>query len=161
MAKIAEHLKMSESEVNDLMSRERHVRIATLGPGSEINLTPMTFGWAGGCAYIFARGQKIANLRRRPETTLLVDTGERWRELKGVMISGRAIVLEDRYAEAADPHLLEARLNIGAKHGLQDEQGNVLPHGASASGRSRRWIVFSPERFVSWDNARLENSPGS
>ena len=155
MAKIAEHLKMNAAEIDDLMSRERHVRIATLGPGIEINLTPMTFGWAGGCAYIFARGQKIANLRRRSEATLLADVGGGWRELKGVMMTGRATVLEDEQAEAADPHLLEARLNIGTKHGLQDDQGNLLPHGASASGRSRRWIVFSPERIVSWDNSRL------
>lgn len=157
MAKIAENLRMSAAAIDDLMSQVRRVRIATLGPGSEINLTPMTFGWAGGRAYIFARGQKIANLRRRPESTLLVDTGERWRDLKGVMMAGQAAVLEDQNAEAADPHLLEARLNIGAKHGLQDEQGNLLPHGASASGRSRRWIVFSPERIVSWDNSKLEN----
>ena len=157
MAKIAENLRMSAAAIDDLMSQVRRVRIATLGPGSEINLTPMTFGWAGGRAYIFARGQKIANLRRRPESTLLVDTGERWRDLKGVMMAGQAAVLEDQNAEVADPHLLEARLNIGAKHGLQDEQGNLLPHGASASGRSRRWIVFSPERIVSWDNSKLEN----
>jgi nitroimidazol reductase NimA-like FMN-containing flavoprotein (pyridoxamine 5'-phosphate oxidase superfamily) len=115
----------------------------------------MTFGWAGGRVYIFGRGQKVANLRRNQTATVLVDVGDAWRELKGVMMRGRARVLEDAAAEAADPHLEEAQLNIGAKSGLKADDGKVKPHAVSASGRSRRWIVFEPEKIVSWDNARL------
>ncbi|HIE89855.1 MAG TPA: hypothetical protein EYG52_18265 [Pseudomonadales bacterium] len=71
------------------MLSESHLRIATVGPGSEINLMPMTFGWANGLVYIFARGQKVANLRRKPTTTILIDTVGSWRELQGVMIRAR------------------------------------------------------------------------
>lgn len=155
MAKIDLRLRLDETEVDALMRAESRLRIATIGPGDDINLTPMTFGWAGGRVYVFARGQKIANLRRNPKTTVLVDTGEHWRELKGVMMRGSAVVLEDEAAEQADPHLAEARLDLGARHGLEDDAGRVKPYGASAAGRSRRWIVFTPERIVSWDNARL------
>jgi nitroimidazol reductase NimA-like FMN-containing flavoprotein (pyridoxamine 5'-phosphate oxidase superfamily) len=155
MAKIAANLKMSEAEVDELMRETSRLRIATIGPGTDINLTPMTFGWAGGRVYIYGRGQKIANLRRNQTATVLVDLGEAWRELKGVMMRGRAWVLEDAAAEAADPHLAEAQLNIGAKSGLTDDKGAIKPHAVSASGRSRRWIVFEPENIVSWDNARL------
>lgn len=155
MARIAKHLRMSAEDIDALMMTESTLRIATVGPGSDINLTPMTFGWAGGRAYVFGRGQKIANLRRNPAATVLVDTGTSWREIKGVMMRGRAVVLEDSDAEAADPHLAEARLDIGRKHALVDEAGNTRAHDATASGRSRRWIVFTPERVVSWDNARL------
>ena len=155
MAKIARSLRMSEAEIDALMQQEARIRIATIGPGTDINLTPMTFGWAGGRVYIFGRGQKVANLRRNPTATVLVDVGEAWRELQGVMMRGRARVLEDALAEAADPHLAEAQLNIGAKSGLKDDDGAIRPHAVSASGRSRRWIVFEPERIVSWDNARL------
>lgn len=137
------------------MQDESRLRIATIGPGSDINLTPMTFGWAGGRVYIFGRGQKVANLRRNPVATVLVDTGGRWRELKGVMMRGRAVVLEDAAAEAADPDLEAARLDLGRKHGLKDASGAVTAYEATASGRSRRWIVFSAEKIVSWDNARL------
>lgn len=155
MAKIAAELRMTEAEIDAFMRAESRLRIATIGPGADINLTPMTFGWAGGRIYIFARGQKVANLRRNPTATVLVDVGDAWRTLQGVMMRGRAFVLEDAAAEAADPHLAEAQLNIGAKSGLQDAEGNIKPHAPSASGRSRRWLVFEPERVVSWDNARL------
>ena len=65
MAKIAAALRLSPSEIDAVMAREARLRIATIGSGGEINLTPMTFGWAGGKVYIFGRGQKVADIRRR------------------------------------------------------------------------------------------------
>ena len=155
MARIADHLRMNEAEIDTLMCSEANLRIATIGPGSDINLTPMTFGWAGGRAYVFSRGQKVVNVRRDSTATILVDVGGRWKKLKGVMMRGTAEVLEDEAAESADPHLEDARMNIGTKHGLKFDDGSTRPHPASASGRTRRWIVFSPVHIVSWDNARL------
>lgn len=155
MAKISDALRLTPEEVDALLTSEARLRIATIGPGADINLTPMTFGWADGRIYIFGRGQKVANLRRNSTATVLVDIGEAWRELKGVMLRGHALVLEDQEAEQADPGLAAARLNLGEKHGLRDESGRTKGYGATAAGRSRRWIVFTPEKVVSWDNARL------
>ncbi|MEM6709760.1 MAG: pyridoxamine 5'-phosphate oxidase family protein [Pseudomonadota bacterium] len=149
MAKLDPHIALTSEEIDRVMTTEATCRIATIGPGTDINLTPMTFGWAGGKVYIFGRGQKIANLRRNPTATVLVDTGERWQELTGVMLRGTATVLETAETEAADPDLAAAKANIGTKHGLDG------PYPASASGKSRRWIVFEPRRVVSWDNAKL------
>ncbi|MDP6876072.1 MAG: pyridoxamine 5'-phosphate oxidase family protein [Alphaproteobacteria bacterium] len=154
MAKIAPSLQLSPTEIDAVMARKARLRIATIGPGDDINLTPMTFGWAGGRVYIFGRGQKIANLRRNPTATVLVDTGEAWRELVGIMMRGEAVVLENKDAEDADPHLRQAQLNLGLKHGLEKD-GQPAPYAASAAGRSRRWIVFTPHSTVTWDNAKL------
>lgn len=154
MAKIAPSLKMRPSEIDAIMEEVSTLRIATIGPGDDINLTPMTFGWAGGKVYILGRGQKIANLRRTNTATVLVDTGEKWRELKGIMLRGKAAVLETREAEDADDHLADAQTNLGRKHGLTKD-GEPAPYKATASGKSRRWIVFTPHAVVSWDNSRL------
>jgi nitroimidazol reductase NimA-like FMN-containing flavoprotein (pyridoxamine 5'-phosphate oxidase superfamily) len=154
MAKIAASLRLNSAEIDAIMRKESRLRIATIGPGEDINLTPMTFGWAGGCVYIFGRGQKVANIRRSGTATVLVDTGNNWRELKGIMMRGNATVLESAEAEDADPHLSEAQNNLGEKHNLI-KAGKPSPYSATASGRSRRWIVFTPQTTVSWDNARL------
>ena len=159
MAKISTDLRLSTAEIDRLMRTEKLVRIATAGPGQRINLTPMTFGWANGKVYIFGRGQKIANLRRNQVTTLLVDVGEQWRELKGIMMQGVAHVLESAQEEAADADLAAARLNLGEKHGLL-KSGQVQPYGATAAGRSRRWIVFEPNHTVSWNNEKLPAGGG-
>ncbi len=154
MAKIAASLKLSAEQVDKLMGTETRCRIATVGPGQHINLTPMTFGWAAGKVYIFGRGQKIANLRRDSNATVLVDVGDAWKELKGIMLYGQATVLESSEEEDAEPDLHEARINLGTKHKIT-ENAQPVPYPASASGRSRRWVVFTPQKIVTWNNENL------
>lgn len=96
----------------------------------------------------------MANLRKNPTATVLVDTGSRWRELQGVMMRGKAKVLENAAEENADNWLKDAQLNLGQKHGLE-KNGEIQPYEATASGNSRRWIVFEPVTIVSWDNSKL------
>ncbi len=155
MAKIDSSLTLSSDEINDLMRTESRLRIATIGPGNEINLTPMTFGWAGGRVYIYGRGQKIADLRRSDIATVLVDIGSEWRALKGIMMRGHAHILETSEDERADEYLKDAQMNLGAKHNLLKD-GTVTPYAPTASGRSRRWIAFVPETVVSWNNEKLK-----
>lgn len=151
-------LALTPEQIDELMTTEWNMRIATSGPGTRINLTPMWFGWAGGCVYFFGRGQKIVNLRRSGACSVIVDRNVKFPELQGVMIQGRAAVLEDAGAEAADPHLDEARRQMGVKynggHGRPAVE-NPGPFGGSAAGRNRRWVVVTPERVVTWDNFKL------
>lgn len=154
MAKIDPSLQLTPAQLDAMMEEEARLRIATIGPGEDINLTPMTFGWAGGRVYIFGRGQKVANIRRRSTATVLVDVGTEWRELQGILMRGDARILETEEAERCDDHLADAQINLGSKHGLVKD-GKPAPYTATASGKSRRWIVFTPHTVISWDNTKL------
>lgn len=158
---VPRELALTYSQLDELMTSAWNMRIATLGPGARINLTPMWFGWAGGRIYTYGRGQKVVNVRRQPEVTVLVDRNERFYELQGAMFSGVATVLEDAAAEAADPFLEQARRQMALKY-----HGGHTPPGvdagpvserntATAGGRNRRWIVIEPDRTVTWDNYKL------
>ncbi|MGE0621916.1 MAG: pyridoxamine 5'-phosphate oxidase family protein [Pseudomonadales bacterium] len=155
---LSRKLALDDGQIEELMTTCWNCRIATIGPGQRINLTPMWFGWAGGKVYIYGRGQKVVNLRRNPTCTIIVDRNEKFPELQAVMMQGKATVLEDAAAEAADPHLAEARAQIGRKynggHGrppVDDPQ----PMAATARGSNGRWMVFQPESTVTWDNFKL------
>lgn len=155
---LSRKLALDEGQIEELMTTSWNLRIATVGPGSLINLTPMWFGWAGGRVYIYGRGQKVVNLRRDPACSIIVDRNEKFPELQAVMMQGRATVLEDATAEAADPHLAEARVHMGRKynggHGqpaVDDPPANM----ATARGRNGRWMVFVPESTLTWDNFKL------
>ena len=156
MAKIDSSLQLTQIEIDNLMSTLSRCRIATIGPGTDINLTPMTFGWASGKVYIFGRGQKITNLRRNNSATVLVDIGDSWTELKGIMMRGAAKILETQVDEKQDEGLEQAMHNLGQKHDLT-KGGKRIPYTATASGRSRRWIVFQPNNIVSWNNEKLSS----
>jgi nitroimidazol reductase NimA-like FMN-containing flavoprotein (pyridoxamine 5'-phosphate oxidase superfamily) len=151
-------IALSAAQVDEIMATQWNMRVATMGPGPRINLTPMWFGWAGGSIYFYARGQKVVNLRRDPACTILVDRHEKFPELQGIMLQGRARVLETLDDEAADPHLEAVKVQMGSKynggHG-QPPASEPGPFAASARGRNRRWVVLTPDHRVTWDNTKL------
>lgn len=149
-------LALTSAELDELMATSWNMRIATVGPGTRINLTPLWFGWAGGNVYFYCRGQKVANLRRTPVATVLVDRNERFPELQGAMFQGRATVLEDAAAEEADPSLREAQLQMGDKYsGGHGETGHTDYTTRTGRGRHWRWVRFTPDRVITWDNFKL------
>ncbi len=153
-------IPLSTEQVDEIMAAQWTMRVATVGPGSRINLTPMWFGWAGGAVYFFGRGQKIVNLRRNPVCTVIVDRNEKFPELQGIMMQGHGRVLEDLEAERSDPHLDDVRAQIGVKYNGGFGQPLVdapPPFAATARGRNRRWVVMAPEYIVSWDHFKLRS----
>jgi nitroimidazol reductase NimA-like FMN-containing flavoprotein (pyridoxamine 5'-phosphate oxidase superfamily) len=158
MARIPAELGLTAVELDELMTTSRTMRVATIGPGQRINVTPLWFGWAAGRVYFYGRGQKIVNLRRSPVCTVVVDRNERYPELQGAMFQGHAMVLENAEQEDADPHLEEVRWLIGTKYAeVQGETPSAerIRYPLTASGRSARWVAFEPSRLVTWDNHKL------
>ncbi|MGK0223195.1 MAG: nitroimidazol reductase NimA-like FMN-containing flavoprotein [Limisphaerales bacterium] len=155
---LSRKLALDHGQIEDLMIANWNCHIATVGKEGLINLTPMWFGWVDGRVYIYGRGQKVVNLRRNPTCTIIVDRNEKFPELQAIMMQGKATVLEDSEAENADPHLVEARIQMGIKynggHG-QPAQDNPPPNAATARGRNGRWIAFQSATQVSWDNYKL------
>ncbi|MEM7100141.1 MAG: pyridoxamine 5'-phosphate oxidase family protein [Pseudomonadota bacterium] len=155
---LSRKLALTDDQIEEIMVSSWNCRIGTIGPGTRINITPMWFGWAEGRVYIFGRGQKVVNLRRNPECTIIVDRNEKFPELQAIMLQGTARVLEDEAAELADSGLTVARVQMGKKYNGGHGQSAVEdppPNSATAGGRSRRWIVFAPDKQVTWDNFKL------
>lgn len=159
MPKIPREIALTSEELDDLMMTTFNMRIATIGPGFRINLTPMYFAWSGGKIYTFARGQKVQNIRNNPEATVLVDINELFPELIGAMFQGRAEILEDADAEALDPNLEMIRATWGKKY-AGSLRGHSRPgyNSATAGGKTARWIRFEPTRIITWDNHKFVES---
>lgn len=157
---ISKKLKLDDGQIQKILTTEWNCRIATVGPGSRINVTPMWFGWVEGRVYIYGRGQKVVNVRRHSDCTIIVDKNEKFPELQAIMMQGKAHILESTDAEANDPYLAEARIQMGHKY--NGGHGRVKleeppPNSATVQGRTGRWIVFVPDRQVTWDNFKLKD----
>lgn len=151
-------IALTPEQIDEIMGSEWNLRVATLGPGTRINLTPMWFGWAGGAVYFYGRGQKVVNLRRNPSCSIIVDRNVRFPELQGIMLQGEATVLETEEDEARDPHLEAVKRQMGRKYNGGHGQPAVAdpgPFEATARGRNRRWVVLVPDHVVTWDNFKL------
>jgi len=153
---ISRKLALTPDQIDELMLTSWNMRIASSGPGRRINLTPLWFGWAGGKIYTYCRGQKVVNLRRNPNVTVLVDRNERFPELQGAMFQGTATVLESAADENADPDLETVRMQMGAKYaGGHGEPSEPRRNEATARGGDWRWVVVTPEKVVTWDNFKI------
>jgi PPOX class probable F420-dependent enzyme len=81
----------------EFVAWERVCRVATGGTAGVPHVVPVCHVLAGGKVY-FASGddaRKVENLRENPRVTLTVDVySDHWGTLKGVMIQGRARLIE-------------------------------------------------------------------
>lgn len=81
----------------DFVTWERVCRVATAGASGVPHLVPVCHVLAGGKVY-FASGddaRKVKNLQDNPRVTVTVDLySDHWGTLKGVMIQGRARLIE-------------------------------------------------------------------
>jgi len=147
---------MSPAEMAGFLDRGRTVTVASIGRGGFPHLAPMWFVIEDGRVVFrsFSKSQKIVNLRRDPRVTLLLETGERYEELQGVMIKGRARLIDD------PEYVLQIYGRLAAKYAMVGDAPIVLEGEAleAAFGRfapKNTAVSVEPERVVSWDHTKL------
>ena len=95
----------------------------------------------------YGRSQKVVNVRRNAKVALLVESGTRYEELKGVLLRGDAEVVEN------ETLCVRVLTKIHAKHsgGLASGVEEVM----KAQARKRVVLKITPARIVSWDHRKL------
>lgn len=147
---------MSAAEVAGFLEQGRILQVASLHPDGRPHLVPMWYVVDDGRVVFrsFARSQKIRNLRRDPRLTVLVERGQTYAELQGVMIQGRARLVDDPVCVLALYGRLAAKYPMvgGAPRALSpDELAAAFgPHAAKNTA-----VAVEPERVASWDHTRL------
>lgn len=98
-----------------------------------------------------AAAKRVARIRRDPRVSFLVESGERWTELRAVHVTGRARVV-------AEPGLL-ARVDaaLDAKYHAFRTPRSAMPAATRAHyERATATLEITPDpRVLSWDNSRL------
>ena len=95
----------------------------------------------------FAKSQKALNLRRDPRCSLLVESGRKYEDLKGLLVRGRATLEVDTERVLDLLERVHEKYNRGPAAGLRD----AMRHQAS----KRVLIRVRPERVSSWDHRKL------
>ncbi|GAB3912413.1 hypothetical protein GCM10029964_120100 [Kibdelosporangium lantanae] len=92
-----EQIKMTPDEVRAYLADGRAANVATVGPKGRPHLVPVFYVPAGDgiATWTYGSSQKVANLRRLPEATVLVETGEAYEELRGVSMECAVEIVED------------------------------------------------------------------
>jgi PPOX class probable F420-dependent enzyme len=149
MAGQRERIRMTDAEVAEFLAAERTLQVASIGPDGAPHLVPMWFGLIDGriAMWTYAKSQKAANLRRDPRLTCLVEAGERYGELRGVSIVGRATLADDYDTVFSVGETLYRR--------YQGDMTHASRAGVEAESRKRIAIFVDAVKTTSWDHRRL------
>ena len=117
------------------------------------HLMPLWFVLRDGLVHIWTYGasQKVRNVERLGQATLLVEAGEQYRELRGAMLECDAEIVTDRAI------VDDVGVALAGKHG-QASPGDPpdLVRAAVAKRGAKRVVVrFRPTHVVTWDHRKL------
>ena len=145
-----ERIKMSEEERLAFMGEEMTVIVSSFGPRGWPHAMPMWFVVREGEVWMwtYRSSQKVRNLERDARATLLVEAGETYDQLRGVMIEAEAEIVPAYDVVLALGRELGGRYAPGAEG---PEAEAALAHQAG----KRVAIRFHPRRVVSWDHRKL------
>lgn len=150
---------MTDKERLGFLETGRTLIVSTIGPDGVPHVAPMWYFLDDGKVMFrsFTKSQKIVNLRRDPRLTVLVQSGEAYTELKGVVIRGRATLIDG----ADDASLvLGAYRRLAARYAMVGDGPIELDPEAleAAFGRfapKNTVVAVEPEHIVSWDHTKL------
>ncbi len=100
-------------------------------------------------AWSYAKSQKIRNLERDERASLQIEDGERYEELRGVMIEARTVIHRDTEGVATLGAEIFQRYGGGAL-------GEDFMDAVRAQAAKRVALQFVPERVFSWDHRKLQ-----
>ncbi|SRR5712691_2849836 len=143
---------MTEAETQEMLASHNKVQLATNGHDGFPHLVTMYYVMMDGLItfWTYRRSQKALNLERDPRISCLVEVGQQYFDLKGVLVRGTTRRIED------PAEILEIGRGITATFSEQaamadDAVTDYLEHAA----RKRFGYAVEPSKVISWDHTKL------
>jgi len=105
------------------------------------------------CIYMttFRKSQKINNLRKDPRATLLIESGDEYEELKGLVVYTDVELIED---VESIRHILE-QITLQRSE-IQKSDNKDISQGMLKTAEKRIGLKFTLTKILSWDHSKLD-----
>jgi PPOX class probable F420-dependent enzyme len=143
---------MSGAEIAAFISDHGTAVLTTLRADGRPVPLPVWYVAMDGALYFQTpvRSRKVGNVERDPRVAVLIEDGERWEHLRGVLIQGTAEVVAD---EALRDRVLKAFDELFADLKVPAE---LMPRALSATYADKTvFRVPLPAEPASWDNRKV------
>ena len=145
-----DQIMMTPKEIRAVLDEQRTLQVASINSDGTPHLVAMWYARHHGelAVWTDAKSQKVANVRRDPRLTVMVESGDKYEELKGVTIYARARIVDDL------DEVFAFGDNVYERYwGPIDN--DLVREAVRTMGRKRVIIVVEPDKTVSWDHAKL------
>ena len=140
-------IQLSPDEQAAFFREQRKAALATLDQHDFPHVVAMNYFAKDGAFYMtsYAKAQKVVNIRRNPKVALMIEKGDAYAELRGVMMRGRCEIIDGADAvRSVFTGMAEARGTTPSR-----------PSGAGDSAPKRVVLKITPEKITSWDHSKL------
>ena len=140
-------IQLSPDEQTTFFREQRKAALATLDQNGFPHVVAMSYFAKDGAFYMtsYGKAQKVVNIRRNPKVGLMIEAGDAYAELRGVMVRGRCEIIEGADAvREAFAGMAEARGATPAR-----------PGGSVDSAPKRVVLKIIPDKITSWDHRKL------
>ena len=146
-----DQIKLTPEEVASFLAGERVVNVASNGPDGWPHVTALWYVMRGTDPWIwtYRKSQKVKNLERDDRATTLVESGNEYAELRGVMLRTRAHIEHD-----TEP-ILDFAEELFAKYQGTTPGTEGMRDALRAQAAKRVAIRFEVVETVSWDHSKL------
>jgi len=148
-----DQIRMTSEEADAFLAGSKTMILCSIGPDGVPHPMPMWFGIEPDGAIVmttFTKSQKIRNLERDPRVSLLVESGEEYAELQGVLLYGSADLVPET-ERVVDILVTVTKRSGGIPAGAEE----AARAGIQATAKKRTGIRVRPDRVVSWDHRKL------
>ena len=141
---------LTEEEIATFLDEQRVMACATRGIRGWPHVMPLWYVVRDGqiWGWTYAKSQKARNLERDDRATLEVEAGDRYEELRGVMIEAHTVIHRDPETVVQLGREIYERYGIGAL-------GDAFMDAVRAQAPKRIGLQFVPARVASWDHRKL------
>jgi PPOX class probable F420-dependent enzyme len=142
--------------MSGFLDEQRVIDVCTLGSDGWPHVTALWYVMRDGQPWIYTyrKSQKVKNLERDSRATLLVEAGQEYNELRGVMLKANATVHDDFDTVAAMSEAIFLKYQAGQGGSIDDASREAL----RSQVPKRAAIQFDVKETVSWDHAKLGGS---
>ena len=148
-----DQVAMTPDEVTAFLACGRKVQLATIGQNGFPHLVTMYYVLTGGqiTFWTYRKSQKALNLDRDPRISCLVEDGEEYFDLRGVLVQGNARRIDDPAEIAA----IGRRITSVVGGAMAGAGADALTQYVEHAARRRYGYTVEPSRIISWDHAKL------
>ena len=140
---------MSDEEIDAFITGSRTTTCISVGPTGHPHAVAMWYGIVDGavCFETKAKSQKVANLRRDPRITCLMEAGDVYEDLRGVSLEGTGEIVED-------PDFLW-RVGVSVYERYMGPYTDEMKAAVEFMLNKRVAVRVHVDRIRSWDHRKL------
>jgi PPOX class probable F420-dependent enzyme len=140
-------IRLTPDEQEAFLRANRKCALATIDGDGFPHVVAMNFVVHDGAYYMtsYGKAQKVVNIRRDPKVGLMIETGNAYAELKGVMVRGHCEIVEGE----------DAVRQVFAWSAEARGDTYKRPPAASDSAPKRAVLKIVPHKVMTWDHSKL------